>query len=123
DAAPVRNRQIVHVPFFIQDASGGTPTAGSALLFESRAHNPILAPDGHQITLDEFNSVEGQASVKCVRKGTHIVLELSGLIPGGLYSTKLLTFKAPGFDGTFTNLIGLGTLGSGDGDHSSFVAG
>src|SRR5437899_8513250 len=46
DAAPVRNRQVVHVPFFIQDASGGTPTAGHTPLFESRAHNPILAPAG-----------------------------------------------------------------------------
>jgi len=48
---------------------------------------------------------------------------LSGLIPDGVYSIKLLTFKSPGFDGTFTNLIGLGVLGSGDGSHSSFVAG
>ncbi|PYT06082.1 MAG: hypothetical protein DMF49_12250, partial [Acidobacteria bacterium] len=39
---------------------------GSTLLFESRAHNPILAPDGHQVTLAEFNAVQGQASVKFV---------------------------------------------------------
>src|SRR5437867_12054996 len=122
EAAPVRNSQVVHVPFFILDAAGGTPTGGSTLLFESRAHNPILAPDGHQVTLAEFNAVQDQASFKCVHKGTHVVQELTGLIPNGVYSIKLLTFKAPGFDGTFRNLIGLGALGSSDGSHSSFVA-
>jgi len=50
------------------------------------------------------------------------VQELTGLIPNGVYSIKLLTFKAPGFDGTFSNLIGLGALGSSDGSHSSFLA-
>jgi hypothetical protein len=122
EAAPVRNTQVIHVPFFIEDASGGAPTQGSTPLFESRAHQPILAPDGHQVTLDEFNAVEGRASVKCVHQGTHIVLQLGGLIPGGVYTINLLTFKAPGFDGTFTNLIGLGALGSGHGAYSSLRA-
>src|SRR5215211_7348337 len=47
---------------------------------------PVTAPDGHQLTLGEFNAIEGTASVKCVQKGTLVSVHLTGLQPGGTYS-------------------------------------
>ncbi|HEY2929054.1 hypothetical protein [Piscinibacter sp.] len=121
-SAPTRNDSIVHVPFFIVDAGGQPPTASDTLLFEVRKHNPIVAPDGHQVTLAEFNAVQGSASVKCVTQGTHVTLHLTNLIPNGIYTIWNLVFKAPGFDPSFSNLIGLGALGSPDGAQNSFRA-
>ena len=40
------SNEIIHVP-----------------LFEIRKHNPVMVPDGYHVTLAEFNSVEGMASV------------------------------------------------------------
>src|SRR5262249_23008122 len=107
DANPTTttNSMIVHVPFFIQDAAGQAPTDPATPLFESRAGNAVLAPDGHQVTLGEFNAPAGSASVSCGDAGTHAVLDLQGLIPGGKYSVFNLVFKDPGFDPTFANLI------------------
>src|SRR5437867_11608263 len=36
--------------------------------------NPVLAPDGHQLTLREFKSVLGRALVKCINTRPHSVL-------------------------------------------------
>src|SRR5438067_5232117 len=93
DLAPVRNQAIVHVPFFIRDASGNIPSDRAALVFEVRKGNPVVAPDGHQLTLAEFNATAGRASVKCVQQGTHAVLELTGLIPHGVYTVWNVVFR------------------------------
>ena len=94
------------------DSTGAVPTSDSTLLFTRggacpppNSLTPILAPDGHQVTWGEWNAVEGQASVKCINKGSHVVLNLSGLIPNGQYSTWVVVFKAPGFnpDSTLPN--------------------
>jgi len=114
-AAPIRNTTIVHVPFFIRGADGQPPTSASAPLFEVRKGNPILAPDGHQVTLGEFTAVDGYASVQCVTRGTLVTLHLTNLIPRGVYTIWNVVFKAPGFDPSFANLIGVGALGSADG--------
>jgi hypothetical protein len=121
-AAPIRNTNVVHIPLFIVDGNGQPPSAANTPLFEVRKRNPILAPDGHQVTLGEFNAVEGQASVQCVMRGTQVTLQLSHLIPRGVYTIWNLVFKAPGFEPTFTNLIGLGALGSSAGTQNEFRA-
>ena len=121
-SAPTQDDAIVHVPLFIEDASGQPPSAPDTPLFEVRKHNPIVAPDGHQVTLAEFNAVQGSASVKCVTQGTHVTLHLTNLIPNGVYTVWNLVFKAPGFDPSFANLIGLGAMGSPDGAQNSFRA-
>jgi hypothetical protein len=54
--------------------------------------DPLLAPDGHQLTLGEFKAVKGMAKVKCVSQGTHSVLHFSGLVPNGVYTVWLLIF-------------------------------
>jgi len=114
-AAPTRNSNIVHVPLFIQDANGEPPSSLDTPLFEARRHNPILAPDGHQVTLAEFTAVSGSASVQCLANGTHITLHLRNLIAKGVYTMWNLVFDAPGFDPTFANLIGFGAIGSPEG--------
>src|SRR6185369_1844157 len=63
-----------------------------------------------------------RASVKCVKKGTHVVIEASGLVPNGVYSVWLLTFEAPGFTPDFAHLIGEGALGAPDGSDNTFTA-
>lgn len=50
---------------------------------------PVNAPDGHQLTLGEFKSVKGDASVQCINKGSLVVVHLSGLIPKGVYTAWL----------------------------------
>ncbi len=117
-----KNRSIVHVPFFITDANGLAPAAASTPLYEIRAGNPIIAPDGKQITLGEFNAVQGSATASCVRGGTHVVVRVIGLVPKGLYTVWMVVFKAPGFDPTFANVIGLGAIGASDGSQNVFRA-
>lgn len=105
---------------FISDVNGNPPSGGDTPLYllPRFGHAPILAPDGQQVTLGEWEAVQGQARVKCVESGTHTVLHVSGLIPKGVYTIWQLVFKAPGFDGTFTNLVGVGALGENDGSQN-----
>lgn len=111
---------IVHL--FVEDANHQPPTGANTLLFDTRGHTPVLARDGHQITLGEYDKASAWASIKCVNKGTHVVIQMKGLIPYGVYTFWTLTFKSPGFDGTFNNLIGNGALGAPDGSQNAFVA-
>jgi hypothetical protein len=107
----------------VEDANMKLPVKDTAKLFDNRGHTPVLAPDGHQITLGEFNMVSGAAEIKCVDLGTHVVIQAKGLIPRGVYTIWTLTFKSPGFDGTtLANLIGNGALGAPDGSENSFTA-
>jgi hypothetical protein len=121
-AAPIRNTTIVHIPLFIQGAGGQPPTGPDSPLFEVRKGNPILAPDGHQVTLGEFNAVDGSATVQCVTRGTLVTLQLAHLIPRGVYTIWNLVFKEPGFEPTFANLIGFGAIGSPAGTQNVFRA-
>ena len=91
-------------------------------LYEFREHNPIMTPDGHHVTLAEFNAVRGRVEAECVRGGTEVTLELSGLIPNGLYTLWNLTFEAPGFEPTFAHMIGIGAMGLADGSQNTFRA-
>ena len=122
----VKTNDIVHIPFFIRDAAGGIPASDETPLIEDRKNNPILAPDGHQVTLGEFNDVTGEVKARCDNDGTHLKLHLEGLISDGVYTIWNVTFKAPGWDGTLegfmTNLIGLGPVGPNDGSENSFTA-
>lgn len=118
---------VIAVPFFIEDANSINPVTGSNTpLYTLLGHNPIIAPDGHQVTLGEFNAFEGTAQIKCLPAGTQVTLHLSNLIPKGVYTIWTLTFQPPGFDGTLAslmaNLTGLGSLGMDDGSANTFVA-
>ncbi|HEY3057248.1 MAG TPA: hypothetical protein VGK31_15080 [Thermoanaerobaculia bacterium] len=112
---PIRNNKIINVPLFVRDGAGKPLTAQSdpaTPVYESRTLAPILAPDRHQLTLAEFNAPRGFVIARCGKKGTETVIRLTGLVPNGVYTMWLLTFRSPGFDPTFANLIGLGAIGS-----------
>ena len=123
---PTGSASSVVVPFFIEDANFNNPVTGNnTQLYSLLGHTPILAPDGHHVTLGEFDQVTGTAEVKCLASGTQVKLHLSNLIPQGVYTIWSLTFQSPGFDGTlasFVNLTGVGALGSIDGSSNTFKA-
>ncbi len=120
-AAPLKVDLVVPT-FNIEDANMMPPSGDATLLFDNVGHTPVLAPDGHQVTFGEFNRVSGYAQVKCINTGTHVVIHLKGLIPNGVYSMWFATFKSPGFDPTFSNVIAAGALGPADGSKNAFTA-
>src|SRR4051794_2178443 len=77
---------ITHVYLFVEDANMQPPTGDNTLLFDNRGHTPIMALDGHQVTLGEYNKASGWADVKCINEGTHTVFHMQGLIPNGVYT-------------------------------------
>jgi len=126
---PVRNADLAIIEAELLDTNGNSPTSDDTPLYNKGGPPgvcdslpPILAPDSHQVTLGEWRQASGTSSVKCIQSGTHVVIHLSGLIPKGVYSVDVVTFKAPGFDGTFENVIGVGALGPNDGSQNTFIA-
>ncbi len=107
---------------FLEDANMMPPADDNTLLWNKFGHVPILAPDGHQITLGELNKVSGYVTIKCINQGTHVVVHLMGLIPNGVYTIWTETFKSPGWDGTFDNEIAEGAMGAPDGSQNAFTA-
>ena len=114
--------EIEAVHLFLADKHGKAPTDPHEPVYEGRKLNPILAPDGHHLTLEEFNSVKGTLTLTCTKKGTRVDLELEGLIPFGLYSVWVLVFEEPGFTPDFAHEIAEGVPGGSEGFRSSFVA-
>jgi hypothetical protein len=112
----------VHIHSLVLDGKGEAPGDGNAPLYDTREKNPLIAPDGHQVTLNELDAVIGSAAVSCVETGTEVDLQLAGLIPNGVYTMANLTFKSPGSDPGLHNMTGLGTLGTPDGAESDFRA-
>jgi len=124
-AAPLR-LDLVHEPIFldlfIEDANMQPAVGDNTLIWDKFGHVPIPAPDGHQVTLGEFSRTSGYAEVKCVNAGTHVVIHFKDLIPNGVYSIWVATWKSPGFDATLANEIGQGALGAPDGSQNAFTA-
>jgi hypothetical protein len=75
---------------------------------------PIMAPDGHHITLQEWTTAQGNALVTCDGNSTHFKLEFTGLIPDGKYTLWNAIFKKHQEPSDALNfmadLIGLGAL-------------
>lgn len=113
---------LIHIYTDVEDANMMPPVGDNTLLFDHTGHAPVLAPDGHHVTLGEFNAVSGWADVKCINGGTHIVVHVRGMIPNGVYTIWIMTLKSPGFDGTLAsfgaNLTGVGALGAPDGSQN-----
>lgn len=108
---------IITVPFFVVNQDGQTPSNANDKVYELRKMNPVIAPDGHQLSWAEFSSVRGTIDVQCKGNGVEYELDLSGLIPNGLYTIWDVVFQAPGMDPThpMLGLDGLGASGKGDG--------
>ncbi len=126
--APLRNDVSVPNLAQVSDVNGNLPASGDTLLYDKRPCQPgdpltpIIAPDGHQVTFGEWTAVAGEAAVKCITEGSHVVVHLSGLIPNGQYSCWVVAFDPPGFDGTLNNAFTFGPLGLQDGSQNPFVA-
>lgn len=116
------NDQLVPVSLFVEDEDNNTPTADETLLFETRAHAPVVDREGNQLNWGQFKSVDGSVKVVGKANGTQVNLQLEGLIPNGLYTIWNVTFKSPGFSTGEDNLIGVGVVGLADGSESYFRA-
>lgn len=130
-ARPIVNDDLVPLPFFVRDESGNPIDTSDPAepIHDAVLLEPLTAPDGHTLTWVEWSAVKGRVSVKCTRKGTHSVLHLTGLVPGGVYTVWNVTFEAPGFTGEFVvpgsipaNVVGFGPAGPSDGSRSAFRA-
>lgn len=124
DGPSQTNDNIVAIPFFVETADGQLPSNPGDLLYEVRKHEPVIAPDGHQVTWGEFSNIQGSASVKCTEKGTQATIIVSGLIPNGVYTIWNVTVKAPGFDPSMAdfNITGIGAAGDGNGKDNVVTA-
>lgn len=82
-----------------------------------------------QLTWGQFKDVEGRIRLKCVEKGTHVSMHLSGLVPKGLYTVWVVAFEKPGFNAeeralgpALENIVGSAPLGDNDGGENVFRA-
>ncbi len=116
----------ITVALFVQDADGNpiepATVDPATYLYENRAGEPVMAPDGSHITWSEFSTAKGSVSVRCQADGTRVEAELEGLIPNGVYTLWNVTFAEPGFEPTFANLSGVGAAGTSDGSRNAFIA-
>ena len=111
----------------VYDSAGNPAVAGDTPLYSNSSGLcdhlfPLIAPDGHHIALAEWQRAKGSALIKCGQRGTHVVLQLTGLIPNGVYTVWVATFQAPGLTPDFANMIGLGSLGAPDGSENVVLA-
>lgn len=120
----VTNESVFTLPFFVLNDAGQMPSSENELVYESRLKNPVIAPDGHQLTWGEFGTVTGKAEAICRDNGVEVQLSLSGLIPNGVYTMWDVIFEAPGVDPAdpILGIDGLGASGKGDGTDNFFVA-
>ncbi|NOT46322.1 MAG: hypothetical protein HOP17_01040 [Acidobacteria bacterium] len=132
---PTRNRDLI--PFY-EDVRGGAcsttngavgaimpNTPADTVLFNRTFRgqpNPqfcetVLNPDGSQMTLGQYTEVRGRSAVKCLRRGTHTVLNFTGLRPNGVYSIWIVQFDSvPGPP------IGVGGIGRNGPYENGFTA-
>lgn len=86
------------------------------------------AVDGEmgQLTWGQFSDIEGRIRVKCQKKGTHVSMHLSGLVPRALYTAWVVVFDDPGFidDRNLAkatqHIVGWAPLGTNDGSENAF---
>lgn len=84
----------------IVDKDGNTPTNPNEPLYAANIFdepvgqlNAIKAPDGHQVTLDEFQTAQGNFLVHCNGNSSTVEINLEGMIPNGTYTFWLAYLK------------------------------
>ncbi len=102
----------------IANENGDTPMDPEELVYENRKMNPVLAHNGHHLTLEEFDAVKGRLIMTCTPEGTRINVQLEDLIPYGSYTLWIAVFESPGFTEDFAHLIAEGTPGGHEGFRS-----
>ena len=112
------------LPIFVETDARELPSAPDDELYEARLHQPVLAPDGSHVTWSEYSAVSGSIEVECTSEGTLISLDVTGLIPNGVYTIWNVTVKEPGFNPQVAdmNITGIGAAGKGDGSDNVFTA-
>lgn len=115
--APVRNDNLIITYMDIRagvcnpnDATVGmvaSSTPPGSLLYTTVGCHPVLAPDGHQLALAEFQAARIRAAMKCIGAGTHSGLHFRGLVPKGTYTVWLFWRRLPA--GGFNAIGALGT--------------
>jgi len=132
DRPRATSNDVINLPFFVR-AEGGDPIDPEAAdpstpLISDLGREPVVAPNDQQVTWGAWSGVDGSIAVTCVEEGTRIELELSGLIPHGVYTIWNVTFEPPGFTGEFdapglpANVKAFGPAGPSDGHRSMFLA-
>jgi hypothetical protein len=118
------NNEVITVPFFVQNENGDMPSSDADLLYEFRLNNPVLDRDGNHLTWADFGTVSGTASVTCLEGGFEISMELTGLIPNGVYTFWNVTFNEGGMNTNMEmlNIRGIGCIGAIDGSENYFIA-
>jgi hypothetical protein len=124
-AAPQQFTGSVQVPLNPLVDANGNPATDQATPLYSSLQNPreaVLAPDGHHITLAEWLEVGGVGQITRTPQGTQLRLELTGLVPNGVYTTWSFLFTDRPFN--FAPIIntpqsvGMGAVGAIDGSES-----
>jgi hypothetical protein len=84
----------------IVDKDGNTPIDPNEPLFAANVFDDpiglltaIMAPDGHQITLSEFQTAKGNMMVHCNGDSSTVEISLEGMIPNGTYTFWLAYLK------------------------------
>ena len=141
DSITTRPFAVHHFVRAAGDSDPGSPQPSPPdLLVERAMGNPVdngtIADelDGtRQLRWGSFRAINGRATLACVDGGTHVNLQLSGLVPGALYTIWVVVFAAPGFVDTrelggpfglraLDHMIGVGSLGAPDGSQNTFRA-
>jgi hypothetical protein len=128
DARILSNSQpIIVAPFYVDQAgqpvSATTPDGMTIDKVAGSTDVPVMAPDGHAVTWGEFRAANGTATLSCEGDGTRVHLQLSHLIPKGIYTAQLVFFQAPGFKTQLFNaLSGVAPVGPADGSQSTMIA-
>jgi len=110
-------------PAHLADENGDRPTDPAALLYDIRSDPgalPITAPDGHHITLGEWQAVRGEAHISRIPGGTELTLDVSGLVPNGVYTAWSAFFTESPF--IVPNAVGFGAAGKNDGSEGTLIA-
>jgi hypothetical protein len=88
---------------------------------------PILAPDGRPITIGEWGGIDGEATLTRMPNGTELKMEMTGLVPGGVYTVWRAYFGGERFNYSqlapnFPQNTGVGAIGAIDGSDSRLDA-
>ncbi len=77
----------------IVDKNGNTPTSPNEPLYAANIFDPpiglltaIKAPDGHHVTLAEFQMAKGNLNVHCNGNKAFVNVSMEGMIPNGTYT-------------------------------------
>jgi hypothetical protein len=113
---------IVHLPGLVVDVNGNQPTNPGTVLYNPFTGITIGAINGDLITYGDYLKVNGTATVKCSNNGTQLSLHLNDLFPNATYTVWVQTFQSPGYEGNFSNRIGMGAFGRSNGSNNKFKA-